>query len=184
VQAPAVPQQGWTGPHPLKALTCPSRTESDGPSSGLGSRFRGCVAARARPRNSVPGAAASRLRLQTQRTAGHSQAGTVTVTAGACRSASEPQGQLQQVRIKTLTQALAQFKFNSVMQAGAANMLNMHEKLCCCPTTWMVSGVLPHIDPEIAKYPKNGGNSISFRNVELMAQCSVPWHSALVHLMA
>jgi hypothetical protein len=28
------------------------------------------------------------------------------------------------------------------------------------------------IDPEIAKYPKDGGNSISIRNVELMAQCS------------
>ena len=28
------------------------------------------------------------------------------------------------------------------------------------------------IDPGIAKYPKEGGNSISVRNVELMAQCS------------
>jgi hypothetical protein len=36
----------------------------------------------------------------------------------------------------------------------------------------MVSGFLPHIDPEIAKYPNRGGNSISVRNVELMAQCS------------
>ena len=36
----------------------------------------------------------------------------------------------------------------------------------------MVSGFLPHIDPEIAKYKKDGGNSISVRNVELMAQCS------------
>ena len=36
----------------------------------------------------------------------------------------------------------------------------------------MVSGFLPHIDPEIAKYPNKGGNSISVSNVELMAQCS------------
>ena len=54
----------------------------------------------------------------------------------------------------------------------AANMLNTHEDLRSRPTTWMVSGFLPHIDPEIAKYPRNGGNSISVRNVELMAQCS------------
>jgi hypothetical protein len=57
-------------------------------------------------------------------------------------------------------------------QCHAANMLNTHETLCCRPTRWMVSGVLPHIDPEIAKYPKNRGNSISFHKVELMAQCS------------
>ncbi len=36
----------------------------------------------------------------------------------------------------------------------------------------MVKGFLPHIDPEIAKYPNKGGNSISVCNVELMAQCS------------
>ena len=36
----------------------------------------------------------------------------------------------------------------------------------------MVSGFLPHVDPEIAKYSSTGGNSISVRNVELMAQCS------------
>ena len=54
----------------------------------------------------------------------------------------------------------------------AANMLNTHEDLRSRPSTWMVSGFLPHIDPEIAKYPKDGGNSVSVRNVELMAQCS------------
>ena len=52
----------------------------------------------------------------------------------------------------------------------AANMPNMHETFSC--DTWMVRGFLPHIDPEIAKYPNKGGNSISVRNVELMAQCS------------
>jgi hypothetical protein len=57
-------------------------------------------------------------------------------------------------------------------QCHAANVLNMHETLRSRPTTWMVSGYLPHIDPEIAKYPKDGGNSISVRNVELMSQCS------------
>ena len=36
----------------------------------------------------------------------------------------------------------------------------------------MVSGFLPHVDPEIVKYSSTGGNSISVRNVELMAQCS------------
>ena len=36
----------------------------------------------------------------------------------------------------------------------------------------MVAGFLPHIDPAIAKYPKEGGNSASVRNVELMAACS------------
>ena len=36
----------------------------------------------------------------------------------------------------------------------------------------MVAGFLPHIDHTIAKYPKDGGNSASIRNVELMAQCS------------
>ena len=46
-------------------------------------------------------------------------------------------------------------------QCHKAKMINMHETLCCRPTTWMVSEFLPHIDPEIAKYPKNGGNSIS-----------------------
>ena len=51
-------------------------------------------------------------------------------------------------------------------------MLNTHEELRSRPTTWMVSGVLPHIDPEIAKYQKSGGNSASFYNVELTAQCS------------
>ena len=55
---------------------------------------------------------------------------------------------------------------------NAANMLNTHDDLRSCPATWMVSGCLPHIDPEIAKYPRDGGNSISVRNVELMAQCS------------
>jgi len=54
----------------------------------------------------------------------------------------------------------------------AANMLNTHEDLRSRLTTWMVSGFVPHLDPEIAKYPKVGGNSISVRNVELMAQCS------------
>ena len=52
----------------------------------------------------------------------------------------------------------------------AGNMLNTHEDLRSRPSTWMVSGFLPHIDPEIAKYPSRGGNSISVRNVELMAQ--------------
>jgi hypothetical protein len=54
----------------------------------------------------------------------------------------------------------------------AANILNIHEILRCRPTMWMVSGFLPHIDPEIAQYPKNGGNSISILNVELMVHCS------------
>ena len=54
----------------------------------------------------------------------------------------------------------------------AGNMLNTHEDLRSRPSTWMVSGFLPHIDPEIAKYSSTGGNSISVRNVELMAQCS------------
>ena len=54
----------------------------------------------------------------------------------------------------------------------AGNMLNTHEDLRSRPSTWMVSGFLPHIDPEIAKYQDKGGNSISVRNVELMAQCS------------
>ena len=54
----------------------------------------------------------------------------------------------------------------------AANMLNTHEDLRSRPSTWMVSGFLPHIDPGIAKYPKEGGNSVSVRNVELMGQCS------------
>ena len=50
-------------------------------------------------------------------------------------------------------------------------MLNTHEDLRSSPTTWMVSGFVPHVDPEIAKYPREGGNSLSVRNVELMAQC-------------
>ena len=54
----------------------------------------------------------------------------------------------------------------------AANMLNTHEEHRSRPSTWMVSGFLPHIDPEIAKYQDRGGNSVSVRNVELMAQCS------------
>ena len=54
----------------------------------------------------------------------------------------------------------------------AANMLNTHEDLRSRPGTWMVAGFLPHIDHAIAKYPKEGGNSASVRNVELMAQCS------------
>jgi len=54
----------------------------------------------------------------------------------------------------------------------AVNMLNTHEELRSRPSTWMVSGFLPHIDPAIAKYPTHGGNSISVRNVELMSQCS------------
>ena len=53
----------------------------------------------------------------------------------------------------------------------AANMLNTHEDLRSRPATWMVSGFLPHVDPEIAKYPREGGNSVSVHNVELMAQC-------------
>jgi hypothetical protein len=36
----------------------------------------------------------------------------------------------------------------------------------------MVSGFLLHIYPGLAKYNKEGGNSISVRNVELMAKCS------------
>ena len=32
--------------------------------------------------------------------------------------------------------------------------------------------ICAHVDPEIAKYPREGGNSVSVRNVELMAQCS------------
>jgi len=55
---------------------------------------------------------------------------------------------------------------------SAANMLNTHEDLRARPATWMVAGFLPHIDPAIAKYPDRGGNSMSVRNVELMAQCS------------
>ena len=43
----------------------------------------------------------------------------------------------------------------------AGKLLNTHEELRSRPTTWMVSGVLPHIDPEIAKYPKTGENSAS-----------------------
>ena len=54
----------------------------------------------------------------------------------------------------------------------AANMLNTHEDLRARPATWMVAGFLPHIDHSIAKYQKEGGNSASVRNVELMAQCS------------
>ena len=54
----------------------------------------------------------------------------------------------------------------------AANMFNTHETLCCRRTTWMVSGFLPHIDPAIAKYPNDGGNSMSVCKVELMSQCS------------
>ena len=54
----------------------------------------------------------------------------------------------------------------------AVNMLNTHEELRSRPTSWMVSGVLPHIDTEIAKYQDRGGNSACVRNVELMAQCS------------
>ena len=51
-------------------------------------------------------------------------------------------------------------------------MLNTYEELRSRPGTWMVAGFLPHIDPAIAKYPKEGGNSASVRNVELMAACS------------
>jgi len=51
-------------------------------------------------------------------------------------------------------------------------MLNAHKDLRARPSTWMVAGFLPHIDPAIAKYPDRGGNSMSVRNVELMAQCS------------
>ena len=47
----------------------------------------------------------------------------------------------------------------------AANMLNTHEDL------QSRRGFVPHVDPEIAK-PREGGNSVSVRNVELMAQCS------------
>jgi hypothetical protein len=38
----------------------------------------------------------------------------------------------------------------------------------------MVAGFVPHIDPEIAKYPKLGGNSesVSVCSGKLMAQCS------------
>ena len=54
----------------------------------------------------------------------------------------------------------------------AVNMLNTHEELRSRPTSWMVSGFLPHMDTEIAKYQDRGGNSACVRNVELMAQCS------------
>ena len=57
-------------------------------------------------------------------------------------------------------------------QYCTANMLNTHEDLRSRPGTWMVAGFYPHIDKAIAKYPKEGGNSASVRNVELMAQCS------------
>ena len=52
-------------------------------------------------------------------------------------------------------------------------MLNTHEDLHSRPSTWMVSGFLPHIDPGLAKYSMEGGNSrsASVRTVELMAQC-------------
>ena len=59
-------------------------------------------------------------------------------------------------------------------------MLNTHEDLRSRPTTWMVSGFVPHVDPEIAKYPREGGNSVSVRNVELMAQC-LEWHVITQH---
>ena len=54
---------------------------------------------------------------------------------------------------------------------STANMLNMHEELRSRPGTWMVAGFLPHIDPAIAKYQKERGNSASVCNVELMEQC-------------
>ena len=54
----------------------------------------------------------------------------------------------------------------------AANRFNTHEALRCRPTTWMVSGFLPHIDPAIAKYPNDRGNSMSVCKVELMSQYS------------
>ena len=50
-------------------------------------------------------------------------------------------------------------------------MLNTHEDLRSRPTTWNVRGIVPHVDPEIAKYPREGGSSVSVCNVELMAQC-------------
>ena len=50
-------------------------------------------------------------------------------------------------------------------------MPNTHEDLRSRPATWMVSGIVPHVDPEIAKHPREGGNSVSVRNVELMAPC-------------
>jgi hypothetical protein len=40
------------------------------------------------------------------------------------------------------------------------------------PRGWWVEFCQTPLDPEIAKYPKNRGNSISFHKVELMAQCS------------
>jgi hypothetical protein len=56
----------------------------------------------------------------------------------------------------------------------SANMLagNTYETLCCSLSIWMVSGFLPHIYPAIAKYPKEGGNSISVCNIALVAQWS------------
>ena len=64
----------------------------------------------------------------------------------------------------------------------AANMLNTHEDLPSRPATWMVSGFVPHVDPEIAKYPREGGNSVSVRNVELnQSVCST--HYMLLHAL-
>jgi hypothetical protein len=58
----------------------------------------------------------------------------------------------------------------STYSAGyAVNTLNTQLKLQSCQSTWMVARFVPHIDPEIANYPKHGGNSVSACNVELMA---------------
>jgi hypothetical protein len=65
-------------------------------------------------------------------------------------------------------------------QCHAANMLNTHETLCCRPTRWMVSGFLPHIDPEIAKYPKNREHSISVGNVETVELMEQPDYADLL----
>jgi hypothetical protein len=51
------------------------------------------------------------------------------------------------------------------------NMLNAYKDLRSRQSTWMVAGFVPHMDPEIAKYPKQEGNAASVCNVEIMAQC-------------